>query len=77
MADGSTGNTLGEVPKLPPPSAKKLMTFRYSVCVMCTTASAFLFKAVHTIVKNPVVNGFDYAIIVVLVLALYVENQVP
>ena len=67
---------MSDVSKMAPPSAKKLMTFRYSVCVMCTTASAFLFSAVHTVVANPELNGYDYTIIVVLVIALYVENQV-
>ena len=62
--------------RLPPPSAKKLMTFRYSVCVMCTLASAFLFTAIHSIVKNPEIRSYDYGIVFVLVVALYIENQV-
>ena len=43
---------------------------------MCTVASTFFFTAVHSIVRNPEITGFDYAIVAVLVVALYIENQV-
>jgi hypothetical protein len=74
--DNLTGLDEIEVMKLGPPSARKLMTYRYSVCVLCTVASVFLFIAGHSIVKNPVITAYDYVIILVIVVALYVENQV-
>ena len=43
---------------------------------MCTLASIFLFIAFHSIIRNPVATGIDYAIVIVIVVALYVENQV-
>ena len=49
---------------------------RYSVCFLCTVASIFLLIAFHSIVRNPETTGLDYAIIIVTVIALYVENQV-
>ena len=55
---------------------KRISLIRYFVCVMCTLASIFLFIAFHSIIRNPTVTGIDYAIIIVIIVALYIENQV-
>lgn len=59
------------------PPARKLMSYRYSVCILCTIASTLLFTGVWSITANPdrSFGGLDFALLFTIVLALYVENQ--
>ena len=60
------------------PGVKKLMFFRGIICFLCTVASTVLFVGVRRIVVAPerVFNLLDFLILVFIVVALYVENQV-
>ena len=60
------------------PRVKKLMIFRGIICFLCTVASTVLFVGVRRIVVAPerVFNLLDFLILVFIVVALYVENQV-
>jgi hypothetical protein len=59
------------------PSSKTLMAYRYSICFLCTIASALLFTGVWSISANfdRCFGGLDFALLFTIVLALYVENQ--
>jgi hypothetical protein len=60
------------------PKTKKLMTYRISVCILCTIASIFLFVGVWRLGHNPDYSFgiLDFGILFLITVALYVENQV-
>ena len=58
------------------PSPFRMMCYRYSVCFACTLASLLYMLGVHSLVKHEVADGVDAAVIIVIIVALYFENQV-
>ena len=60
------------------PGIFKLMFFRGVICFLCTVASTVLFVGVRKIVAVPErdFNFLDFLILILIVFALYVENQV-
>ena len=69
----AASNHDSNVPK--PPSVRRMMIYRLSVCFTCTLASVVFFSAIHSVVRNPELTYLDPIIIVVIVFALYCENQ--
>ena len=59
-------------------STLKLKIFRYSICALCTAASAVLFTGLWNIIAmdDHTFGFYDFALILIIVIALYVENQV-
>lgn len=57
------------------PSARGMICYRVSTCLLCTVASLLYFLGIHNLTRNPEINGLDYLLIFLLVISFYIENQ--